>query len=179
MKNKMTIYYIYEIPGVKVGCTKNLKKRVEQRQKCPLGKYKVLGAANNIKDASELEKEWQIKLGYKVDKLNYIKVQNLVKKQNTPEAIAKAIANTDYKARTKNFDYDKKTKNTDYQSFQAKRVEKISKAIIQSDLDDNILNEYKNSVEASLKTGISKQQIRKCCRGEIKTSGGYKWKNKK
>jgi hypothetical protein len=99
----MEIYYIYEIPGIKVGCTENLKRRMQQQKVWDSKQYKVLGAANNINDATELEKEWQIKLGYNVDKGygEMLKWQSKVdhskidysnhtgKQMYTPEAIVK------------------------------------------------------------------------------------------
>ena len=36
------MYYIYHIPGVKVGVTTNLKERVERQQGYESGEYKVL-----------------------------------------------------------------------------------------------------------------------------------------
>lgn len=35
---------------------------------------------------------------------------------------------------------------------------------------------YKNSEEAAVKVETSALRIRKCCRGEIQTAGGHRWK---
>lgn len=35
---------------------------------------------------------------------------------------------------------------------------------------------YKNSKEASIKTGVHKDSISRCCSGNRKTAGGYRWK---
>ena len=60
-------------------------------------------------------------------------------------------------------------------------IEKANKTIRlskvrQYDLNGNLLNEYGNILIASKITGIKSAAIRKCCRGESKTSGGFIWK---
>lgn len=35
---------------------------------------------------------------------------------------------------------------------------------------------YGSILEASIKTGVQKQNICKCCKGERKTAGGFIWK---
>lgn len=63
------IYYIYHIPNVKIGCTNNLKRRVEKQQ--GYKKYKILAKTNSLKQASFLEKYYQIKYNYKIDNKTY------------------------------------------------------------------------------------------------------------
>ena len=64
-------YYIYEIPGVKIGCTNNVKRRIEKQQ--GYTNYKVLEHHNDIMEASKREIELQRKYGYKVDTVPYYK----------------------------------------------------------------------------------------------------------
>jgi hypothetical protein len=49
--------------------------------------------------------------------------------------------------------------------------EKTSKRIVQ--LDSDVV--YVSMAEASRKTGVPVSNIRKCCRGDRKTAGGYRW----
>lgn len=49
------------------------------------------------------------------------------------------------------------------------------KAVIQLDLDENIINIFQSAKEAGEILGISVGGIRHCARGEGQTSGGYKW----
>ena len=51
----------------------------------------------------------------------------------------------------------------------------LSKSVIQYTLDDEFVNEYLSSHEASRQTGICRTNISKCCRGGCKSAGGYKW----
>jgi hypothetical protein len=60
-----------------------------------------------------------------------------------------------------------------------KRVaEKLSKKVIQLDLNDNILNEFESMVQAEQETGVSTGNISSCCSGKTKSAGGFKWRKK-
>lgn len=61
------IYYIYHIPGKKVGVTTDLQRRVEQEQGYKEGEYEVIMKSDDISIASELELQLQKTLGYKKD----------------------------------------------------------------------------------------------------------------
>lgn len=81
------MYYVYYIKGIKVGCTKNLKKRVEEEQ--GYKNYTVLFKSKDIKEASDAERYYQEKLGYNVDSNTYkelinnkIKYNKMIKKTN-------------------------------------------------------------------------------------------------
>lgn len=66
------MYYIYHIKGVKVGCTTDLKKRVELAQ--GYSDYEVLYKTRNIINASTAEIYYQNKYKYKTDKNSYLKL---------------------------------------------------------------------------------------------------------
>ena len=65
------MYHVYYIKGVKVGCTNNLKKRVEQEQGYSEDEYQVLFSTKCITTAAKKEKHFQEVLGYKVDNIRY------------------------------------------------------------------------------------------------------------
>ncbi len=65
------MYHVYYIKGVKVGCTNNLKKRVEQEQGYSEDEYQVLFSTKCITTAAKKEKYFQEVLGYKVDNIRY------------------------------------------------------------------------------------------------------------
>jgi hypothetical protein len=71
-------YYIYEIPGRKVGCTKNLKARMYAQR--AVRNHRVVATTNCIEEAGRLELEWQEKLGYTKDVRLYSKVVPAVEK---------------------------------------------------------------------------------------------------
>ena len=68
------MYYVYYIPGVKVGCTNNLEERVEKQQGYTKDQYKVLFSTKSIELASKKEKFFQDTLGYKVDDDTYLEL---------------------------------------------------------------------------------------------------------
>lgn len=64
----------------------------------------------------------------------------------------------------------------DYQKPFKPEKDNRKKAVLQFDLEGNLLAEYVSASEASRKTTVLKSCITKCCRGERKTSGGFIWK---
>ena len=60
-----------------------------------------------------------------------------------------------------------------------KRVaEKLFKKVIQLDLNDNVLNEFKSMKQAAQETGTHAGDISSCCNGKLKSAGGFKWRKK-
>ena len=55
---------------------------------------------------------------------------------------------------------------------------KASKKVIQLDLYNNFIKEFKSMKAAERETGIKAYNISSCCRGIQKTAGGYIWKYK-
>lgn len=76
------MFYIYHIPGKKIGVTRNLNKRVTVAQGYQPGEYEVLESNKDIDYISKREAELQLLYGYKVDRDSYKKVINRRKKQN-------------------------------------------------------------------------------------------------
>ena len=70
-------YYIYHIPGKKIGVTTNLKCRVEDVQGYEPGEYEVLGVyeEGEIEQASRMEILLQKHYGYPVDIVPYNKLK--------------------------------------------------------------------------------------------------------
>jgi len=60
-------YYLYHIPGKKIGITKDLKKRVEEQQGYYEGEYDVILQTDDINIISEAEISLQKAFGYRVD----------------------------------------------------------------------------------------------------------------
>ena len=75
MKNQ-EMYYLYHIPGKKVGVTRNLNNRVTQQQGYEVTEYEVLDSSQDIDYISRQEIELQKSYGYKVDRKPYNKLFN-------------------------------------------------------------------------------------------------------
>tara|TARA_Y100000385_G_scaffold163164_1_gene169108 strand:+ start:1110 stop:1958 length:849 start_codon:yes stop_codon:yes gene_type:complete len=65
------MYYIYHIPGKKIGVTRNLNKRVTQQQGFAEGEYEVLFESEDIDEVSRLEIELQNSYKYPTDRTLY------------------------------------------------------------------------------------------------------------
>ena len=68
-------YYIYHIPGKKIGVTRDLKYRVEEQQGYNEGEYEIILQTDDITIASELEIQYQKALNYRVDEVPYNKLK--------------------------------------------------------------------------------------------------------
>lgn len=83
------IYYIYHIPGVKIGCTDNVKRRVVRVQ--GYDNYEILEEHTDIYEASDREIQLQKEYGYKVDTNPYYKVIQRPTKEGRSKAGKKGI----------------------------------------------------------------------------------------
>ena len=61
------MYYLYHIPGKKIGVTRNLNTRVTLIQGYKEGEYEVLEQSEDVDYISNREIELQKSYGYKVD----------------------------------------------------------------------------------------------------------------
>ena len=73
------MYYLYHIPGKKIGVTCNLNRRVTLTQGYSPDEYEVLDQSDDIDYISEKEIELQKSYGYKVDRKKYNELVKLNK----------------------------------------------------------------------------------------------------
>ena len=73
------MYFIYHIPGKKIGVTRNLNTRVTLTQGYSSDEYEVLDQSDDIDYISEKEIELQKSYGYKVDRKKYNELVKLNK----------------------------------------------------------------------------------------------------
>jgi len=64
-------YYLYHIPGKKIGVTRNLIDRITKQQGYALDEIEVLDQSTDINYISDRELELQLSHGYKVDRQKY------------------------------------------------------------------------------------------------------------
>ena len=79
------MYYLYHIPGVKIGVTTNLEDRVERQQGYYPDEYEVIMSTTDIDLVSEKERQLQKAFGYKVDMKLYSKLKCNKMKINVTE----------------------------------------------------------------------------------------------
>ena len=84
-KVKNNTYYLYHIPGKKIGVTSDLNTRVTLVQGYKEGEYEVLEQSNDIDYISRREIELQKSYGYKVDRKLYKNLFNKMKVNATEQ----------------------------------------------------------------------------------------------
>ena len=70
------MYYLYHIPGKKIGVTTDLEERVERQQGYYPGEYQVIMSTSDIDLVSEREISLQKAMGYRVDRQLYKDLHN-------------------------------------------------------------------------------------------------------
>jgi len=73
------MYYLYHIPGKKIGVTRNLNNRVTLMQGYKPSEYEVLDQSDDINYISDKEIELQKSYGYKVDRKLYKNLFNIMR----------------------------------------------------------------------------------------------------
>ena len=68
LQSDKLMYYIYHIPGKKIGVTRDLNNRVTLVQGYKPNEYEVLDSSDDIEYISSKEIELQKSYGYKVDR---------------------------------------------------------------------------------------------------------------
>lgn len=94
---------------------------------------------------------------------------------------AKQVTNTDYVARAANTDLITKAANTDYVTKVANTdykliAEKNKKPIFQLSKEETFIKEWSSGKEAGETLKIQGSDISACCRGRLKSAGGFIWK---
>jgi len=73
------IYYLYHIPGKKIGVTRDLKSRITVQQGYQPSEYEVLEISSDIDYISNRESELQLLYGYKIDRNSYKELMKKLK----------------------------------------------------------------------------------------------------
>ena len=68
-------YYLYHIPGVKVGVTTDLEERVHKQQGYYPGEYEIIETSEDIDFISKGEIIMQKCYGYKIEEVTYNKLK--------------------------------------------------------------------------------------------------------
>jgi hypothetical protein len=102
-------------------------------------------------------------------------MENL-KKMQTPEARAKALANRNYSFNKNPEVIAKRKASTDYKTIGLKH----SKPVLQYNLDGNFIKEWTSAYVVYKELGYNFGHIHSCCKGEnkYKSCHGYVWKYK-
>lgn len=132
---------------------------LEEKEIYFIDKYNSFKHGYNLTTGGELKKEISPEVGKKISKAN--KGRTVVNKGIPMSEEQKKLVS-------------KRCKTT----YENGRVNPLRKAVLQLDLNDNVIAEFVSMTHADEATGVSFKKISACCNGKRKTSGGYKWKLK-
>ena len=94
------MYYLYHIPGKKIGVTRDLNTRVTLIQGYKPSEYEVLDQSDDIDYISDKEIELQKSYGYKVDRKLYKNLFNKMK-INVTEQTSTSLVMLSFKSKLK------------------------------------------------------------------------------
>tara|TARA_R110000803_G_C11863757_1_gene307515 strand:+ start:124 stop:741 length:618 start_codon:yes stop_codon:yes gene_type:complete len=189
-------FYIYLVPGVKIGCTDNVQRRVVKSQ--GFTEYTILEEHSDIYEASAREIKLQKQCGYPVDKIPYYKSffrfgseagkkgakasQPIILKKYGKEHFSKMGKLGQKKSHAIVMEkYGKehfrmmRSKNDAH----LKSAEVCSVIVHQYTKDNKFIKTYKSISAAAREYNASQSAISNCLRGKCKTSCGYIWKYEK
>jgi len=75
-KKQEKMYYLYHIPGKKIGMTSNIYSRVIKQQGYKQGEFEILESSIDLDTIEQLEKLYQKRYGYKNDLNSYTDAKN-------------------------------------------------------------------------------------------------------
>jgi hypothetical protein len=157
------MYYIYHIPGVKIGCTKNLGNRMRQTKL----DWEVLETHSDIDIASKREIELQKQYGYKIDTSTYKQSTKAFKIQNVIKA-GKVSATKSW-----NINRDRELQKC-YKGGKI-NAELSGKSVIMCDMNGNPIREFKNRAEAASFVNGFKSTLVGTIDKSNRSYRGYKW----
>ena len=68
--------------------------------------------------------------------------------------------------------------NANYGTANARRSLRLSKPVLQYDLEMNFISEWEKIRDAERELGIDNSHITRCCRGKLNQTGGFVWRYK-
>ena len=160
------MYYIYHLPHYvwvdrhkgrigKIGVAKDIKVRFKRYTKKDLSDWEVLEEHNCKFKVSNREMELQKEYGYPIDSIPYWRMLEMSLKAGS--IIVK----------------------TGHQTKITKIASKLrQRKILQYDKAGNFIIEWNSMKEAGIGLDLHRQSISHCCRGKLKSTGGYIWKYK-
>ena len=151
------MYSIYHIPSVKIGVSKNPRRRVKKQG---YDNYQILEEHTDVYEVSDREQELQRQYGYEVDKVPYWQSSKSGSKGG------KIGGNTTALRQSK--------------TRQLSKIQQASKRpILQYDLNGNFIREWECNAYASKELNIAKSSIHNICNGIQHKSKGFTFKYKK
>lgn len=77
--------------------------------------------------------------------------------------------------RAENLEWCDKSYNVNFGTRTQRQREKVSKPVIQLTMNGEEVGRYDSTVQAGKETGLNHHRIADCCRGDRKSTGGFRW----
>ena len=176
------MFYIYHIPGVKIGCSQNVQKRIQSQK---FSNHEILEEHFDVYKASDRERELQKQYGYKVDRIPYwMSLKRITKAQKIAlQTKDEWLPNVEWKAREQKVDqkakWDKVKAHPNYINLDRKSLNvsyKMKKILLQYDLDGNFIKEWDCGVRNMNQYGF--EGAGSVARLKKGTIGGFQWRYK-
>jgi hypothetical protein len=167
------MFYIYHIPGVKIGCSTEPNTRVKRQG---YTEFEILESHNDIVIAAKREIELRNQYGYKENNVKTDYVQHYEYGKKGREAAKGLGAQSQIKNKIGIFAYSKEERlliNTKANIIRAKiSAEKRSKAVLVYDYKNNqFIGEWKSIIDAS--TELKANNLNQTIYGNRNHSNGY------
>jgi hypothetical protein len=167
------VYYIYHIPGVKIGCSTNPNDRVKRQG---YTEFKILESHKDIQIAAKREIELRNQYGYKENNVKTDYVQHYEYGKKGREAAKGLGAQSQIKNKVGIFGYSKEERlrlNTKANIIRAKiSAEKRSKPVLVYDYKtSNFIGEWPSIKSASVE--LNANNLKMTIIGNRKHSNGY------
>ena len=174
------MYYIYHIPGIKIGCTNNLERRIREQK---FTDYELIEQHSDKFIASNREKELQKQYGYRLDAIPYNESLRRIKKAQEVSLATKNkwLPKVDWKAREAKIDKEAKwikvKSHPNYINMDRTNNGswKKIKTLLQYDLNGNFIKEWtcgSNNMPEEYKNAGG------CAKSNKGTLYGYQWRYK-
>jgi hypothetical protein len=158
------MYYIYHIPGKKIGCTKNPNSRLRQQN---ANVYEILETHTDIHIASIREIELQKQYGYKVDICTYY--------DSTKEFKIETVTKAGKAKATKSWKENREIELKKCSKGGKVNAELNGKPVIMCDMNLNHIKEFKNRAEAADFVNGFKSTLVGTIDKSNRSYKGYKW----
>ena len=166
----MTKYYLYHIPGKKIGVTCDLNNRVTMQQGYTPEEYEVLEISSDVDYISDREVELQKEYGYKVDHrlYKYLKPKTNMKINVTEQTTTFPVPVDKLKGRL--FDVIGMEWETDHGRFiiDSETIAWIMKNVKTSMYNPNRSYIYNKAFSVFINKPISKRSLIKCSKKPLK-----------
>jgi hypothetical protein len=158
------MYYIYHIPGKKVGCTKNPNSRLRQQN---AETYEILETHSDIHIASKREIELQKEYGYKIDNCSYYESIKKFKIETAQKAGKASATKSWIENRDRELQKSSKGGRTN--------AANTGKPVIMCDMNGNYIKEFKNRADAAIFVNGFKSTLVGTIDKSNLSYKGYKW----